>query len=185
MGFEALKKNKVRDNAPGLRKNILIAERDWFVPNTGLKAPVPPFTNPGDSLRITGNHEFVEGKGFIPFHATLATAELTAENVGDRESRTNNPSLVAQHPGLTAEIVEFFQSRKNGDWIVLQQTLAGEWIQMGEDGLEAEIMFTFGSGRVDGGYQGVTATISNYGKPYFYEGDIVYYPAAEEEGGTP
>jgi len=50
---------------------------------------------------------------------------------------------------------------------------------MGEDGLEAEIMFSFGSGKVDGGYQGVTATISNYGKPYFYEGDIVYYPAAE------
>ena len=84
---------------------------------------------------------------------------------------------MAQHPGLTAEIVEFFQSRKNGDWIVLQQTLAGEWIQMGEDGLEAEVMFSFGSGRVDGGYQGVTATISNYGKPYFYEGDIVYHPA--------
>ena len=176
MGFESLKKNKVRDNAPGLRKNVLIAERDWFVANTGLKAPVGPFTDPGDSLRITGDHEFVEGFGFVPFHATLATAELTAENVGDRESRTNNPSLVAQHPGLTAEIVEFFQSRKNGDWIVLMQTLAGEWIQMGEDGLEAEIMFTFGSGKVDGGYQGVTATISNYGKPYFYEGDIVYYP---------
>ena len=176
MGFESLKKNKIRDNAPGLRKNILIAERDWFVALTGLKAPVGPFLLPGDTLRIVGNHEFITGRGFVPFHSTLATAELTGENVGDRESRTNNPSLVAQHPGLTAEIVEFFQSRKNGDWIVLQQTLAGEWIQMGEDGLEAEIMFSFGSGKVDGGYQGVTATISNFGKPYFYEGDIVYYP---------
>jgi hypothetical protein len=176
MGFESLKKNKLRDNAPGLRKNILIAEKDWFVPLTGLKAPVGPFEAPGDKLRISGNHEFVTGKGFLVFHSTLATAELTGENVGDRESRTNNPTLVAQYPGLTAESVEFFQSLKNGDWIVLQQTLAGELIQMGEDGLEAEIMFTFGSGKVDGGYQGITATISNFGKPYFYEGDIVYYP---------
>lgn len=176
MGFESLKKNKVRDNAPGLRKNVFIAERDWFVEGTGLKAPVEPFADPGDSLRITLDHEFEEGFGFVPFHATLATAELTAEMVGERESRTNNPSLVASHPGLTAEIVEFFQTRKSGDYIVLVQTLAGEYIQLGEDGLECEIQYSFGSGKVDGGYQGVTATISNYGKPFFYEGDVTLYP---------
>ncbi len=180
MAYASLKKNKIRDNAPGIRKNIYLAERDWFLDNTGLKAPVGPFTALGDSLRIVGNHEFKEGFGFLQFHTTLATAELVAEMVGERESRTNNPSLTAQHPGLTAEVVEFLQVMKAGDWIVLVQTLAGEFIQIGEDGLEAEVMYSFGSGKVDGGYQGVTATISNYGKPYFYEGDLTIFPVAVE-----
>lgn len=176
MGFESLKKNKTRDNAPGLRKNIFLAERDWFVDADGLKKPVGPFTTPGASLKITTDHTFKVGKGFIPMHTTLATAELVGEMVGERESRTNNPSLSAQHPGLTAEVLEFHQMMKSGDWIVLVQTVSGEIIQIGEDGLEAEVMFSLGSGKVDGGYQGVTATISNYGKLYFYEGDITEYP---------
>lgn len=176
MGFESLKKNKTRDNAPGIRKTIWIAERDWFADATGLVAPVPPFTNPGDSLRIATSHTFKTGFGFIPFHSTLGTGQLTGEMVGDKESRTNKPTLVGKHPGLTAEIVEFFQKTKSGDYIVLVQTLAGEVIQLGEDGLECEIMFSFDSGTVESGYQGVTATIENYGKLYFYEGDITEYP---------
>lgn len=175
MGFESLKKNKVRDNAPGIRKTIWIAEIDWFVDGTGLATPGAT-TNPGDSLRITTNHTFKEGFGFIPFHSTLGTGQLTGEMVGDKESRTNKPTLVGKHPGLTAEIVEFFQTRKSGDYIVLVQTLAGEVIQLGEMGLECEIMYSFDSGTVESGYQGVTATIENYGKLYFYEGDITEYP---------
>lgn len=173
MAYQTLKKNKVRDNAPGLRKNIYFAERDWF---ETLQKPAAPFANPGDSLKITTDHVFETGKGWIGMHTTLATAELVAEMVGERESRTNNPSLTAQHPGLTAEIIEFLQQMKSGDWIVIVETLAGEFIQIGEDGLECEVMYSFGSGRVDGGYQGVTATISNFGKPYFYEGDLLMYP---------
>ena len=106
----------------------------------------------------------------------MGTGQLTGEMVGDKESRTNKPTLVGKHPGLTAEIVEFFQKTKSGDYIVLVQTLAGEVIQLGEDGLECEIMFSFDSGTVESGYQGVTATIENYGKLYFYEGDITEYP---------
>jgi len=173
MAYQTLKKNKTRDNAPGLRKNIYFAERDWF---TTLAVPVAPFTNPGDSLRISTDHVFEATKGFIGMHTTLATAELVAEMVGERESRTNNPSITAQHPGLTAEVIEFLQQMKSGDWIVLIETLAGEFIQLGEDGLECEVMYSFGSGKVDGGYQGVTATVSNFGKPYFYEGALVMYP---------
>lgn len=174
MGFESLKKNKTRDNAPGLRKNIWIAEVDWFE-DAGLQVPGAA-TNPGDSLRITTDHVFKTDYGFIPFHTTLGTTQLTGEMVGDKESRTNKPTLVGKHPGLTAEIVEFFQTRKSGDYIVLVQTLEGEVIQLGEDGLECEIMFSFDSGTVESGYQGVTATIENYGKLYFYEGDITEYP---------
>jgi hypothetical protein len=176
MGFESLKKNKTRDNAPGLRKNFWIAERDWFADADGLKAPVAPFTNPGDKHRITGTHTFKEGYGFIPFHTTLGTGQLTGEMVGDKESRTNKPTLVGKHPGLTAEIMEFFQGTKSGDYIVLTQTLAGEIIQLGEDGLECEIMYSFDSGTVESGYQGMTVTVENYGKLYFYEGDITEYP---------
>lgn len=175
MAYASLRKNKTRDNAPGLRKNIFLAERDWFTDGTGLKTPGAN-VNPGDSLRITETHTFKDGFGFLAMHSTLATAELIGEMVGERESRTNNPSLTAQHPGLTAEVVEFLQQMKSGDWIVLVQTLAGEFIQLGEDGLECEVMYSFGSGKVDGGYQGVTATISNYGKPYFYEGDLTLFP---------
>jgi hypothetical protein len=173
MAYQTLKKNKTRDNAPGLRKNIYLAERDWF---DSLAVPVAPFENPGDSLRITADHTFKTGFGWIGMHTTLATAELVAEMVGERESRTNNPSLTAQHPGLTAEVIEFVQQMKSGDWITLVETLAGEYIQLGEDGLECEVMYSFNSGRVDGGYQGVTATISNYGKPYFYEGVLTMFP---------
>ncbi len=176
MAFQALKKNKVRDNSPGLRKTIWIAERDWFADADGLKKPGLPYTNPGDSLRITGTHTFKEGRGFVPFHTTLGTTQLTGEMVGDKESRTNKPVVTGKHPGLTAEIVEFYQQTKSGDYIVLAQTLAGEVIQLGEDGLECEVMYSFDSGTVESGYQGVTATVENFGKLYFYEGDITEYP---------
>lgn len=176
MGFESLKKNKTRDNAPGLRKTIWIAERDWFADADGLKKPEAPFTNPGDSLRITATHTFKEGFGWFPLHTTLGTTQLTGEMVGDKESRTNKPTLVGKHPGLTAEIAEGFQKTKSGDYITLVQTVNGEIIQLGEDGLECEVMFSFDSGTVESGYQGMTATIENYGKLYFYEGDITEYP---------
>ncbi len=178
MGFESLKKNKIRDNAPGLRKDMLLAEREWFDDAAdGLKKPGAA-ANPGDTLRITETHAFVAGRGFVPFHTTLGTGQLTGEMVGDKESRTNKPTLVGKHPGLTAENVEFYQKLKSGDYIVLVRTLAGEYIQLGEDGLEAEVMFSFDSGTVESGYQGITATIENYGKLYFYEGDITLHPAA-------
>lgn len=170
--FGHLKKSTT-DNAPGLKKRVLVAPRRLF---TTLAEPSAAGVTPGDKILISADHTFAVGDGWIELYTTLATAELIAESVGERDSRTTNPSLTCFHPGSYAAALEFAEEGKNEDWIVLVEGLNGEFIQIGEDTLEAEMSYAFNSGKVDGGQKGITFTFSSYGKLYVYEGAITLKP---------
>jgi hypothetical protein len=111
-------------------------------------------------------------KGFIELYGTLDTAELTAETVGDRDSRTTNPKFVFQNPGLDAEGIEFAEMAKNDEWIILVEQLNGSFIQLGQDGLECDLVPSRSSGKVSGGYTGQTFTAESFGPVFIYQGDI-------------
>jgi hypothetical protein len=169
-------KKRTFDNAPGVKKKAYAAPRSWFEDPDGLKIPTPGATpGPGDSYRITATHAFKEGKGFLELYGTLATGEITAETVGERDSRTTNPQFVFQNPGLDAFGIEFAEQAKNDEWIILIPGLDGLVYQMGQDGLECDLVPSRGSGKVDGGYKGHTYTAESFGPIFVYEGDITLF----------
>lgn len=177
--YKSLKKNTGKDNSPGIKKKVFAAPREWFDDANvagGLQGPIAPAVNPGDRYRIIADHNFIAGKGFIELYTTLDTGEFTAEAVGDRDSRTTNPKLVVQHPGLDAERIEFAELAKNDDWIVLFEGLGGTVYQMGQDGLECDIVPSRGSGKVSGGYFGSTYNVESFGPIFVYEGAITLKP---------
>lgn len=177
--YKALKKNAGKDNSPGIKKKVYVAPRSWFddaAIGGGLQGPVDPPVAAGDKYKITADHVFVTGEGFVEMYTTLDTGEFTAEAVGDRDSRTLNPKLVIQHPGLDAERIEFAQEVKNDEFIVLFEGLDGTIYQMGQDGLECDIVPSAGSGKVSGGYFGTTYNVENFGPIFIYEGAITLKP---------
>lgn len=161
------------DNAPGLKKRVLVAPRSTF---TALAEPGGAGAVAGDTIVISDPHTFGASDGFIEMYTTLATAELTAELVGERDSRTINPKVTAFHPGLYAEALEFGKMAKDEEWIVLVEQLDGSFIQLGQDGLECEITYSLGSGKVDGGSKGITFNIESFGDVFVYEGTITTKP---------
>jgi hypothetical protein len=176
--YKHFKKRVGLDNAPGLKKKAFAAPRSWFAATGGLAVPTPDPMNPvpGENYLITGNHTFETGKGFIELYGTLDTAELTAETVGDRDSRTTNPKFVFQNPGLDAEGIEFAEMAKNDEWIILVEQLNGTFIQLGQDGLECDLVPSRSSGKVSGGYTGQTFTAESFGPVFIYQGDITMKP---------
>jgi hypothetical protein len=175
MDYNKLTKRTSRSNAPGLKKKILVAPRSYFALD-GLKKPADDPAVPGSSIRITEAHTFLAGKGWEELYTTLDTGELTGESVGERDSRTTNPKVVAMHPGLYAEALEFGEKAKGDEFIVLVEQLDSTFVQLGQDGLECDITYSFGSGKVSGGYNGLTFNIESFGPVFIYEGAITMKP---------
>ena len=178
--YKHFKKRVGLDNAPGLKKKAYAAPRSWFAAVGGLAVPTPAVAPalpvPGEKFLITGTHTFEAGFGFIELYGTLDTHELTAETVGDRDSRTTNPKFVFKNPGIDAEGIEFAEMAKNDEWIILVEQLNGSYIQLGQDGLECDLVPSRSSGKVSGGYTGQTFTAESFGPVFIYEGDITMKP---------
>lgn len=164
---------KLQDNAPGTKKRVFVAPRRLI---TSLAAPAATGTGNGDTIEITGNHTFGASDGFIELYTTMDTSELTAETVGDRDSRSLNAKLECFHPGLYKEVMEFANWVKDDEFIVLVEMLDGTVIQLGSDGLECDITAKHGSGKVSGGGKGTTFTVEAFGPIYIYSGTITMKP---------
>jgi hypothetical protein len=179
--YKALKKNTGKDNSPGIKKKVYVAPRSWFDDanvSGGLQVPIDVPVNPGDEYTISTDHNFITGEGFIEMYTTLDTGEFTAELVGDRDSRTTNPKLTVMHPGMDAERIEFAENVKNDEFIVLFEGLDGTIYQMGQDGLECDIVPSRASGKVSGGYFGQTFNIESFGPIFVYTGALTLKPVA-------
>ncbi|MEM8564931.1 MAG: hypothetical protein AAGF85_00625 [Bacteroidota bacterium] len=163
------------NNAPGLKKKVLVAPVRTF---TSIAVPTAAGATPGDSVDITGDHTFGPSDGFIELYTTMDTSELTGELVGERDSNSTNPKVVANHPGLYKEALEFAKNAKDEDWIVLVEGLDGAYIQIGTEELGADANYRFGSGKVSGGYKGITLNFESFGEVFIYEGTITLKPVA-------
>lgn len=170
-----------KDNSPGLKKNVLVAPRSWF---DVLSVEVDPDGDTVGRVKITADHTFITGKGWVQLYTTLDTGQLTAEMVGDRDSKVQNPKVECKHPGSKEEILAFADAAKNDEFICLVQGLNNEWLQLGSDGLEALIMGNYDSGKVSGGYKGWTFTIESFGKIFLYEGTITMLPETSGSGSA-
>jgi hypothetical protein len=172
---------KGKDNQPGLKGDIFIAPVDWFEKIADFKTT----TEPGDSVTIDGSHTFLPnpdtvGKnyGFIKVYSTLDTAQLKLDPTGERDGRGYKASLEFFNPGSGKEAAEFTRIIKNYNCIILVKTPDGKVQQVGAEGLGAEIVGSYDTGKLSGGKRGTTFKAEAYQQGnQFYEGTIDLLPA--------
>jgi len=170
-----------KDNQPGLKGDIFVAPIEWFDKIADFKT-----TNaPGDSVTIDGSHTFLPnpatpGKdyGFLKVYSTLDTAQLKLDPTGERDGRGYKASLDFFNPGSGKEAAEFTRIIKNSSCIILVKTPDGKIQQVGAEGLGAEIVGSYDTGKLSGGRRGTTYKAEAYQQGnQFYEGTIDLLPA--------
>lgn len=160
-------------NPPGTKKKVLIAPISAF---ETIEAVTDPLATDSTRVKITGDHVFKVDEGFIEMYTTLDTGQLTAEMIGERDGRGYNPNLNFFHPGTKAEAMAFADAAKDDEFIILVPLLDGSYLQVGSEGLGAEVTANFDSGTVSSGRKGYTFTATTYDKLYIYEGAVVMKP---------
>lgn len=167
-------------NRPGIGSRIRIAELAWF---DEFGAFVDPIVSPGDELRISGTHTFLEDKGFVTWETEDDIAQLMAPVTGARSSLGLKPELDLFLPGLEPERI--WASFQNKSLIILVDAFgcnSGKYIQIGDQCNPARIMPSdgFKSGVAGGNDpRGVSLKIGSNYALYFYEGTITAYPDPE------
>jgi hypothetical protein len=165
-----------KDNQPGVKGIMYIADESWFEKIAGFKTS----TGVGDSVTIDGSHTFKDdpdnpGKkyGFIKAYGTQDTGVFKLEPVGDRDGRGKKASFEFFNPGNTPEAAEFDRIIKNLSCIVLLQTADGVVQQVGTEGLGCEIVGSYDAGKLSGGRRGYTFKGEAYQNGnIFYKGEI-------------
>jgi hypothetical protein len=158
-----------KDNQPGLKGLVYIAPESWFAKIAGMKTTEAA----GDSVTIDGSHTFLEGFGFLKCYATLDTAQLKLDPTGERDGRGYKAALEFFNPGSGKEAAEFMRIIKNESCIMLVKTPDGIVQQVGSEGLGAEIVGSYDSGKLSGGRRGTTYKAEAYQQGnQFYEGVI-------------
>lgn len=168
-------------NRPGIGSRIHIAELSWFAT---FGAFLDPVALPGDELRISGNHTFNTGKGFVSWETEDDIAQLMAPVTGSRSSLGLKPELTVFLPGLEPERI--WSSFQNKSLIILVDAFgcnASQRIQLGDQCNPARILPSdgFKSGVAGGNDpRGTTLKIGSNYSFYFYEGTVTAYPPPEE-----
>lgn len=162
------------ENRPGLMKNIYVAPvRDFDV----LATPVDSGNMDGSSVEISADHTFQAGRGWIRMYSTLESAQLIAETVGERDGRGHRLELTAFRPGVAAVNIEFANKALYDEFIILVETLEGQFLQMGTERMGVECTgAALDTGTVGGGRKGYTFTFDTFGSPYVYSGAITELP---------
>ena len=156
----------------GIAAHALIAPVSFFVPTTGLKNPVAPFTTPGDQITIKEAHTFNAAKGFIYFALAPQKNSLSAPISGDVGFYKQTQTATIFIPGSNPDIHAIYQSLVNVPLIVLvkDSKICSEkqYIQLGNECEPAFLGGSFETGTTKDGVKGFNVTIS-------YDGPIQYY----------
>lgn len=163
-------------NRPGLMKNVFVAPVTWF---TTIQKPTDSGAMDGSSVVITTDHAFDVGKGFIKMYTTLDSAQTIAETIGERDGRGHRVELTAFRPGMRAIDIEFGEKALSDEFIILVETLEGNFYQLGSERLACECTAANGdTGTVSSGRKGYTFTFETFAPIRIYEGDITEKPVA-------
>lgn len=162
-----------KSNRPGLKKRVYIAALSAF---ETIEKVVDPDAADETRITIAGDHTFPVGEGFIEFYTTLDTAKLMAESVGERDGKGHNPKVEFFHPGIKAEAMAFADACQSDEYIVLVETLEGEFLQLGEENIGVEISSNFDSGTVSSGRKGWSFVADTYGSLKLYTGTVTVKP---------
>lgn len=163
-------------NRPGMAGFILLAELEWF----DTFGAISSGTNPGDELRITGDHAFLTGKGFVRWNTEDDIARLKLPVVGSRSSLGYKPEVELFFPGL--DPLKAWSVVQNKSFIGLIPAFgcgADQYLQLGDECNPLRIMPSdgFDSGIAGGNDpRGFKVKLSNNYSVYFYEGEVNTYP---------
>lgn len=162
------------ENRPGLMKNVYLAPvRDF----TAFVEPTDSGLMDGSSVEIPTAHTFAVGRGWVKMYTTLESAQLIAETIGERDGRGTRLELTAFRPGVSSKNIEFANKALYDEFIILVETLEGQFIQLGRERMGVECTgAAMDTGTVGGGRKGYTYTFDVFGSPYVYLGD----PTANE-----
>ena len=168
-----ISKKKDAVNEKGLKSFFLIAPKSWFDALQDFKA-APAAA--GDTILIDTDHTFQVGKGFVEVETTL-DSQLTTEQVGDLGGKGFMSKLEGFYPGNDIVAAEIMSHLKDDDCVVLVPLADGQYIQLGRDGLWAQVSANYGTGQNSGGKNGWTVTVESYnGTPIYYTGAITRKP---------
>lgn len=165
-------------NRPGIGGSILLAEIPWI---DTFGAPATP-TNFGDELRITGDHVFNSGKGFVTWETEDDIANLRIPITGQRSSLGLKPELTVFLPGLNP--AQALSAVQNKSFIGLVKAFgcgSTQYLQLGDSCNPLRLMPAdgFNSGVAGGNdARGWTFKLGNNYSVAFYEGDVTLYPEA-------
>lgn len=164
-------------NRPGIGGIIYLTEVSW-IDTFGAFATN---TNPGDELRITGDHVWATGKGVVEWETEDDVANLVIPVTGSRASLGLKPELTIFQPGLTpANAWHAFQNKSYIGFVNAFGCNSGQLLQLGDlcNPLRMVPNEGFKSG-VSGGNdpRGWMWKLSSNYSVYFYEGDLTAYGA--------
>ncbi len=146
----------VSDKNAGLMSPVYVARRSTF---TTLQTYAG-----ADGVLISSNHAFSGTDGFLKVYCTQDKAKLMLESMGGRDNRGAKQTLEFYYPGNDVAAAKFFRNAKNEDWIVLVKAPNGTVFQIGEDGLEAEISYTYDTGTLSAEENGFKGKVEAFSK---------------------
>lgn len=161
------------DKKPGHSDRVLFAPTSTF---TLIANPTGPFTNPGDTKRITANHTFPVNGGFKEFNCKARSVEPTADASGEAGGQVPLYKWKCIIKGDGPHINEFVENLLNEDIIALfNDPVCGQnnYVQAGSQCTPAEIAgFAFRGGtKSAGGFKEYEFMIQSSDK-FFYSGIV-------------
>ena len=153
----------------GISEFVLVAPVSDFA-SDGIKAPIAPFTNPGDEVVIKTDHTFTDNVkgGFVKFLAAPDKNSYDATPNGDKGFVKLTHVVTAFIPGSYAEVHETMKNLLNVPLIVLvkdSSCTANMYYQIGNACTAAYASPTFTSGTTADGTKGYNVTFEAKGGP--------------------
>ncbi len=160
-------------NFGGMQRKVYVAPLAWFT----TVAPLDPIGAAGDSVKITGNHVFASGKGFVEVVLIPETVQYNNEPNGEVGSQGQTHKIEGALAGHKAENEEFFAWAKNDEFIAVAVDPDGTMIQVGSENLPARIKKKGGTGLPSAGKRQQDTEIMAYqDRMQFYEGTLTIKP---------
>jgi hypothetical protein len=162
-------------NRPGMAGFILLAELDWFATFGAQAANV----NPGDDMRIVGDHLFTGNKGFVKWETEDDIARVKLPIVGSRSSLGYKPEAELMFPGLDpAKAWSFVQNKSFIGLFPVFGCGSDQLLQLGDECNPLRLMPAdgFDSGVAGGNDpRGFKVKLGNNYSVHFYEGTVTMY----------
>lgn len=154
----------------------------WFAPKADFTNIAKPgvYAALGDKVKITTDHTFGAGDGFINWRAKKHGVTHTSETTGDAGSRSLTHTIVIEVLGDDALTLEQMQEILNDDVIALLKDQdcdnTDEFVQFGDECLTADFSIAFNGNKTSEGLKIYTITGVVKGKKYFYSGAVTEKP---------
>lgn len=130
------------------------------------------YGQPSETNVIAAAHTFKAGEGFIKVYSSMDSGKLTTETIGSNGSKSSKKTLAFNYPGTSIEVEAFAEKAINDDWIALTELPDGNLVQLGEEGIAAQISKGFDTGTTASSVNAQSFTVEAYAP------GLTFYPFA-------